>query len=67
MRVHGTILHSDDSLWSESTIYTLCVPLGPDLDATVKSTDFEFLSLNRLERQILLYWGSKENLAHEKF
>jgi len=30
--------HFDDSLWSKSTIYTHCVPLGPDLNATVKSS-----------------------------
>ena len=29
-------MHFDDILWTKSTIYTLCVPLGPDLDATVK-------------------------------
>ena len=33
--VKGGILHFDDSLWSKSTIYTLWLPLGPDLDATV--------------------------------
>ena len=26
----------DNSLWSQSTIYTLCVPLGPKVDAIVK-------------------------------
>ena len=29
-------INFDDSLWSKSTIYNLCGPLGPNVDATVK-------------------------------
>ena len=29
-----------DSLLSKSTIYTLCIPLGPYVDATVKKSIF---------------------------
>ena len=32
----GVFLDFDDTLWSKSSIYTLCVPLGPNVDATVK-------------------------------
>ena len=32
----GVFSDFDNSLWSKSTIYTLCVPLGPKADATVK-------------------------------
>ena len=32
----GVFLDFDDTLWSKSSIYTLCVPLGPKVDATVK-------------------------------
>ena len=38
--VTGAFLHFDNCLWSKITIYTLCVPLEPDLDATVKSLYF---------------------------
>ena len=31
----GVFLDFDDTLWSKSSIYTLCVPLGPKKDATV--------------------------------
>ena len=33
--VRGVFLDFDDTLWSKSLIYTLCVPLGPKKDATV--------------------------------
>ena len=29
-------LNINDTSWSKSSIYTLCVPLGPNVDATVK-------------------------------
>ena len=32
----GVFSDFDDSLWSRSTIYTLCVPLGSKVDAIVK-------------------------------
>ena len=31
----GVFLDFDDTFWSKSSIYTLCVPLGPKVDATV--------------------------------
>ena len=31
----GVFSDFDNSLWSKSSIYTLCVPLGPKVDATV--------------------------------
>ena len=37
MGSEGGFLNFDDGFWSKSTIETLCVPFGPDLDATVKS------------------------------
>ena len=32
----GVFLVFDNTLWSKSSIYTLCGPLGPIVDATVK-------------------------------
>ena len=32
----GVFSDFDDTVWSKSSIYTLCVPLGPKKDATVK-------------------------------
>ena len=34
--ITGVFQDFDDSLWSKSTIYNLCGPLGPNVDATVK-------------------------------
>ena len=30
----GVFLDFDDTLWSKSSIYTICVPLGPNVDTT---------------------------------
>ena len=37
-------LDFDDTLWLKSSIYTLCVPLWPKMNATVKLEDIEALT-----------------------
>ena len=54
-------LHFDDSLWSKSTIYTLCVPLGLDLNATVKSS-----ITNSTKTEFFAYFFYSMNLKERK-
>ena len=44
-RVRGSFLDFDNNLCSKSTIYTLCGPLGPDVDATVKIQDPTYINM----------------------
>ena len=53
--VTGAFLHFDNCLWSKKKIFTLYVPLGPDLDATVKSLNFILNVIHEYFLRSMLY------------